>query len=197
VSPLLGVGRTRRRDTLVPHVSSDRRDSSPRQKNDPFPAVSLETRQSGCDLFPISCLFGSVGTLGGLPAYERLPPFDPVSPGRARRPRSTSENRFAENRSHISPVVVAARLSRKSLIPPSFAVPREGVEKGQSVSEERRSDAICPPSYEGGYGVLGILSGDGQRDLTAVESRAVFSGHPGNAESSAFTSEAIPRSVRI
>ena len=87
VSPLLGVGRTRRRDTLVPHVSSDRRDSSPGQKNDPFPAVSPETRHSGCDLFPISCLFGSVGTLGGLPAYERLPPFDPVSPGRARRPR--------------------------------------------------------------------------------------------------------------
>ena len=137
VSPLLGVGRTRRRDTLVPHVSSDRRDSSPGQKNDPFPAVSPETRHSGCDLFPISCLFGSVGTLGGLPAYERLPPFDPVSPGRTRRPRSTSENRFAENRSHISPVVVAARLSQKSLIPPGFAVPREGVEKGQSISEER------------------------------------------------------------
>ena len=74
VSPLLGVGRTRRRDTLVPLVSSDRRDCPQGLTNDPFPAVSPETRQNGGDLFPISHLFGSEGTLVVFPAFDRLSP---------------------------------------------------------------------------------------------------------------------------
>jgi hypothetical protein len=102
VSPLLGVGRTRRRDTLVPHVSSDRRDSSPGQTNDPFPLFHRKQGKANVissrfpaflarwehsvacprmNVFPLSTRFLQVGR--GVPALPRrivLQRIVPTSP---------------------------------------------------------------------------------------------------------------------
>ncbi len=105
VSPLLGVGSTRRRDTLVPHVSSDRRDSSPGQTNDPFPLFHRKQGKANVissrfpaflarwehsvacprmNVFPLSTRFLQVGR--GVPA-------EPVRSSAVFRPRGSPRRR--------------------------------------------------------------------------------------------------------